>query len=84
MIEEKGLLLGTDLESELVEAFQTLKTAPNWSNGRDIRTLLEFVLRAEALRLADKTTDALDVLTRDDLISGMKALLNNKMAGANS
>ena len=67
MIVDEKLGLSAEADRQLKEIFGTLTAAPNWSNGRDVRTFLEFALRAEARRLANQSDASPDVLTEQDL-----------------
>ncbi len=82
MIVDEKLELSTEAGQQLTNIFETLTGAPNWSNGRDVRTFLEFALRAEARRLAAESDASPDVLTEQDLAFGLRSLMSNKQAGA--
>ena len=82
MIVDEKLELSAEADQQLKEIFKTLTAAPNWSNGRDVRTFLEFALRAEARRWAAESDASPDVLTEQDLAFGLRSLMSNKQAGA--
>jgi hypothetical protein len=83
MITKEGLLLASDDETQLLKIFEVLKTTPSWSNGRDIRTFLEFAMRAQARRLVDKNdTSSAGMLMEPDLEAGLRSLMSNKQTGA--
>ena len=65
----------------LATAFNALRQAPNWSNGRDVRTFLEFVLRAQAERVIT-TASPPNVIAEADIATGLRVFLENKNAGA--
>ena len=65
----------------LATAFNALRQAPNWSNGRDVRTFLEFVLRSQAERVIT-TASPPNVITEADIASGLRVFLENKNTGA--
>jgi SpoVK/Ycf46/Vps4 family AAA+-type ATPase len=81
MVSKQGLILGSEAVASLPRMFETLLGAPNWSNGRDVRTFLEFVLRAQAGRIVDSASEP-HVLSEADLAAGLSAMLENKAAGA--
>jgi len=84
MIIDERLILSVEAEEQLKKIFEALKIAPNWSNGRDVRTFLEFALRAQARRLAGNNNASLDTLTEPDLAHGFRSLMSNKQAGASA
>jgi len=67
----------------LATAFNALRQAPNWSNGRDVRTFLEFVLRAQAERVIT-TAAAPNVIAEADIATGLRFFLENKNTGAST
>jgi SpoVK/Ycf46/Vps4 family AAA+-type ATPase len=84
MIVDEGLALSVEAEQQLIKIFEALKIAPNWSNGRDVRTFLEFALRTQARRLTSNNDASLNILTKQDLAFGFRSLMSNKQAGANA
>ncbi len=84
MIIDEKLELNAEASQQLVEIFETLMRAPNWSNGRDVRTFLEFALRAQARRLTGNNDALLDIPTEQDLAFGLRSLMSNKQAGAST
>jgi SpoVK/Ycf46/Vps4 family AAA+-type ATPase len=67
--------------ANLATTFNALRQAPNWSNGRDIRTFLEFVLRAQAERVIT-TASPPNVIAEADIATGLRVFLENKAVGA--
>jgi len=67
--------------ANLATAFNSLRQAPNWSNGRDVRTFLEFVLRAQADRVVT-TASSPNVIADADIATGLRVFLENKNTGA--
>jgi len=84
MIVEEKLELSAEAGQQLTEIFKTITSAPNWSNGRDVRTFLEFSLRAQARRFAGNNDAPLNTLTEQDLADALRLLMSNKQAGANA
>jgi hypothetical protein len=70
-----------EANAALATAFNALRQAPNWSNGRDVRTFLEFVLRAQAQRVIT-TTSPPNVIAETDIATGLRTFLENKTSGA--
>jgi stage V sporulation protein K len=81
MVSKQKLILTDEALAKLPTVFDALRNAPNWSNGRDVRTLLEFVLRAQAGRIVASASEP-RVLTDVDIAAGLQAMLENKAAGA--
>jgi SpoVK/Ycf46/Vps4 family AAA+-type ATPase len=80
MAGEQGLKIDRGLNAKLPKLLADLIAAPDWSNGRDVRTLLEFSLRAQGRRLARGESEQTNVLTLADISSGLEAMLQNKRA----
>jgi SpoVK/Ycf46/Vps4 family AAA+-type ATPase len=78
MMTDASLRLSREAVGMVTRIFETLSQASDWSNGRDVRTFLEFVMRAQALRLAEKTHEPADLLIEDDLTTGLQSLMRNK------
>jgi SpoVK/Ycf46/Vps4 family AAA+-type ATPase len=83
MLPAEKFSIDDDARASLTKIFEELRAAPNWSNGRDVRTLLEFVSRAQARRLASAggAIDQYLVITAD-INDGLRELVQNKQAGA--
>jgi SpoVK/Ycf46/Vps4 family AAA+-type ATPase len=74
---KQKLVLTDDAIAKLPAVFDALRNAPNWSNGRDVRTFLEFALRAQAGRVLASASEP-NVLNDADLTSGLQTMLENK------
>jgi hypothetical protein len=81
LVERQKLALSDKATTGLPDICDSLRSAPNWSNGRDVRTFLEFALRAQAGRIVGSGADP-NVLTDADLDAALRAFLDNKAAGA--
>lgn len=83
MLQAEKFRIDDDARASLSKIFEDLRAAPNWSNGRDVRALLEFVSRAQARRLASEGSaiDQYLVITAD-INNGLRELVQNKQAGA--
>jgi SpoVK/Ycf46/Vps4 family AAA+-type ATPase len=83
MLQAQKFRIADDARAHLCKVFEDLKTAPHWSNGRDVRTLLEFVSRVQARRLASEGSaiDQYLVITAD-INEALRELVQNKQAGA--
>lgn len=82
MMRTQRFKIAEDAQSQLPRLFEGLKTAPNWSNGRDVRTLVEFVARAQARRIGTAKESDPYLVTLGDLEFALNDLLKNKAAGA--
>ncbi len=82
MLEAQKFKIADGVRARLSKLFENLKAAPNWSNGRDVRTLLEFVSRAQARRLSSDRSADQYLLTADDIDAALREFMQNKLAGA--
>ena len=82
MLDAQKFKIADGVRARLSKLFENLKAAPNWSNGRDVRTLLEFVSRAQARRLSSDRSADQYLLTADDIDAAFGELMQNKLAGA--
>ena len=81
MAKEQGLKIDRGLNVKLSKLLADLISAPHWSNGRDVRTLLEFSLRAQGRRLAKGGSSEADILKLADVSLALESMLQNKWAG---
>jgi SpoVK/Ycf46/Vps4 family AAA+-type ATPase len=82
MLQAQKFRIADDAQARLSKIFGDLKAAANWSNGRDVRTLLEFVSRAQARRLSSDSSADQYMITLDDIEQARREFLQNKAAGA--
>ena len=73
MAKEQGLKIDRGLNAKLPKLLADLISAPHWSNGRDVRTLLEFSLRAQGRRVARGESPQADVLKLTDVSSALES-----------
>ncbi len=81
LLNSQKLSILDEAKANLGAAFDALRRAPNWSNGRDVRTFLEFVLRAQAERVIT-TAAPPSVIAEADVATGLRVFLENKTTGA--
>ena len=81
LLKSQNLSTMDEATATLATAFDALRQAPNWSNGRDVRTFLEFVLRAQAERVIT-TASPPNVIAEADIATGLRVFLDNKNTGA--
>ena len=81
LLKGQKLSIIDEADATLATAFNALRQAPNWSNGRDVRTFLEFVLRAQADRVIT-TASPPNVIAEADIATGLRTFLENKTTGA--
>ena len=82
MLQAQKFTIADDARAKLANIFEELRAAPNWSNGRDVRTLLEFVSRGQARRLSADTGADQYLVTTADIDDALRELMRNKVAGA--
>ncbi len=82
MLEAQRFAPADEVRARLPEVFGLLKAASNWSNGRDVRTLLEFVARTQARRFSANSGSDPFLVTMDDVNGGLQEFLRNKSGGA--
>jgi hypothetical protein len=69
LVRKQKLVLSAEAIANMPAVFDALRSAPNWSNGRDVRTLLEFVSRAQAGRVIASASEP-NVFTEADVTAG--------------
>ena len=67
--------------SSLNSAFLQFQQQDSWSNGRDVRTLLEFVCRAQSLRFLDNPKGDANVLSQLDVKKGIESMARTILFG---
>lgn len=81
LAKRRGFILEVTVADNLRAVFEPLRAAPDWGNGRDIRTLLELAARRQALRVTQTPTADLTLLTFDDIQAASSDLIANKGGG---
>lgn len=82
MVASQKLVLAPGVSDAISTAFGKLLEAPNWSNARDVRTLLEFVMRCQAERLTIAPSSPIDVIEIADITAALDRFQTEKLAGA--
>lgn len=82
MVASQKLVLAQGVSGAISTAFEKLLGAPNWSNARDVRTLLEFVMRCQAERLTSYPDPQINVIGLADLEAAVDRFQREKLAGA--
>ena len=82
MLQAQRFTVPDNVPARLPEVFNLLKAAPNWSNGRDVRTFLEFVARVQARRISGHPDGDPYLITQDDVEESLQEFLKNKSAGS--
>ena len=78
LAEGHGFCLAPDASAALVALFDQLRSAPDWANGRDVRTLLELAARCQAVRITQEPPSDVQLLTLDDIRLASANLFRDK------
>ncbi len=81
MAQKAGFKIDPGLNAELSKLLADLISAPGWSNGRDVRALLELVLGAQVRRVTERESSEADVLDLADVSEALQSMLERKSSG---
>eukprot|EP01102_Stenamoeba_stenopodia_P015290 TRINITY_DN5195_c0_g1_i1.p1 TRINITY_DN5195_c0_g1~~TRINITY_DN5195_c0_g1_i1.p1 ORF type:complete len:387 (-),score=91.78 TRINITY_DN5195_c0_g1_i1:151-1311(-) len=77
-LRKRGMTVPSELEAEILNLFDRITAAPNWSNGRDITNLSQSVHRAVAKRLGSSATAGTTIPLHSSDIQPVRELLQQR------